>query len=121
MVAQSLMARFPDLHRGSQHAGLNARVADEQSPHPVAQSSRRLGELGLVARFEQGVTGVRREPAEDVGAEHRHDHRAVSAARLAGQAPVRRGVVIYSTRMRGGRNPHGVGGKLRVLALSDMA
>ena len=48
----------------------------------VAERARGAGELGQVARLEERVAGVRRQPAEEVGPEHRRDHRAVAAARL---------------------------------------
>ena len=56
----------------------------------VAQRPCRLRELGLVARLEERVSGVGDEPAEQVRAEHRRDHRAVAAAALAGDAAVAR-------------------------------
>ena len=54
----------------------------------VAQVARDLGEAVRAAGLEQRVAGVRGEPAEHVGAHHRHHHRAVAAGRLPGQAAV---------------------------------
>ena len=49
----------------------------------VAERSGDLAELGQVAVLEQRVAGMRREPAPEIGAQHRRHHRAVAAARLA--------------------------------------
>ena len=58
----------------------------------LAQVPDALGELGQVAVLEQGVAGVGRERAEQVGTQHRRDHRAVAAAGLAADRPVPRRV-----------------------------
>ena len=55
----------------------------------VAQRAHRLAELRQVAHLEERVAGVRGQPAEDVGPQHRVDHRAVAAARLAADPAVR--------------------------------
>ena len=68
-----------------------AGALEEHVPRAVellAQHPRDLREPRQVAGLEQRVAGVRGERAEDVGAQHRHDHRAVAAAGLAGQAAV---------------------------------
>src|SRR6185437_8831627 len=56
----------------------------------VPERARRVAELRQVAELEQRVAGVRRQPAEDVRPQHRYDHRAVAAARLAGQPAMAR-------------------------------
>ena len=48
----------------------------------VAERPCALAELREIARLEQPVAGVRRQSAPQVRPEHRHDHRAVAAARL---------------------------------------
>ena len=60
---------------------VRAVVVVTQRPHGDA-------ELRLVAVLEQRVAGVRREPAPQIGAKHRRDHRAVPAARFPGDAAV---------------------------------
>jgi hypothetical protein len=68
------------------HRGPAPEVLPEVLEGPVvlvAEHPRRLPELGEVARLEERVTGVRREPAPEIRAQHRHDHRAVAAAGLA--------------------------------------
>src|SRR5262249_62326106 len=67
------------------------RTGPEVLPEPLvgaavllAERPRADAELGQVARLEERGARVRREPAEDVRAEHRGDHGAIPAARLAG-------------------------------------
>src|SRR5215207_1049250 len=51
----------------------------------VTQRPHDDGKLGQVAELEEGVTAMTGESAEDVRAEHRHDHRAVAPAGLPGE------------------------------------
>ena len=86
-------SRRPRAARSTRTCGGSALAGalEERVPRAVelvAQQPRDLRELGQVTGLEQRVAGVRGERAEDVGAQHRHDHRAVAAAGLAGQAAV---------------------------------
>ena len=75
------------------NAGRERKSSQKRSYEPSysSRSARdRVAELRQVAELEQRVAGVGREPAEHVGPQHRHDHRAVAAARLAGDPAVRR-------------------------------
>src|SRR5207245_1071723 len=56
----------------------------------VAKRSNRLWEEVRVRHLEEGVAGVRRQAAEQIRPQHRCDHGAISATRLAGDAAVTR-------------------------------
>ena len=66
----------------------SSQNASNEPPYVVAQRARRRREVARVADLEQRVAGMRREAAEQVGAQQRRDHRAVAAGRLALDAAV---------------------------------
>ncbi len=56
----------------------------------VAQRPNRFWKVVRIRHLEEGVAGVRRQAAEEIRAQHRRDHRAVAATRLAGNAAMTR-------------------------------
>ena len=82
----------------------SSQKAVEGAVVDVAERPRGVAEVGQVAELEERVAGVRGEPAEEVGPEHRRHHRAVAAARLPGDAAVgRAGQRPVARRRRTGR------------------
>ena len=77
---------------GPSRRGRPPRSRSKKTSSEPSKSSRSLRaalrELRQVAALEQRVAGVRGQRAEHVRAQHRHDHRAVAARRLAGQPAV---------------------------------
>src|SRR5438094_8800440 len=56
----------------------------------ISKGANGLGESVRITQLEEGVAGMRRQPGEQVRAQHRGHHRAVAATRLTDDAAVTR-------------------------------